>query len=62
MIPKEFVETLNYDEEVVRKITEELNGKLPIVKTNFGNIMVAKVIPKYIQVIQIPKYLWKLNT
>ena len=57
MIPKEFVETLNYDEEVVRKITEELNGKLPIVKTNFGNIMVAKVIPKYIQVIQIPKYL-----
>ena len=47
MIPKAFVETLNYDEEVVRKITEELDGKLPIVKTNFGNIIVAKVIHQY---------------
>ena len=44
---KTFVETLNYDEEVVRTITEELNGKIPIVKTNFGNIIVAKVIHQY---------------
>ena len=44
---KAFVEALNYDQEAVKKITEELDGKLPIVKANFGNIIVAKVTYQY---------------
>ena len=40
---KAFLKALNYDQEAVKKITEELDGKLPIVKANFGNIIVAKV-------------------
>ena len=52
---KAFVEALNYDQEVVTTITEKLNGKLPIVKANFGNIIVAKVIHQYKYIIQIPK-------
>jgi len=39
---KAFVEALNYDQEVVTKITEKLNGKLPIVKANFGNIILSQ--------------------
>ena len=52
---KAFVEALNYNQEVVSTITEKLNGKLPIVKANFGNIIVAKVIHQYKYTIQIPK-------
>ena len=44
---KAFVEALNYDQEVVTTITEKLNGKLPIVKANFANIIVAKVTYQY---------------